>query len=231
MKQGVSHLEMVLAFSIFIIAVGGSIFFLQFYRANVEVFAGSDLWVEKLLVSAEDSVMITPFLLNESAIGTGVLIALPLRLPSVPGAVLNQSGTPLASAYQRDLLFFNPQGTGAQFRVVQSSSLSASLPPEDTISLNSSLFTEGATTTREMMTIAHLRELQERLVRDSSATLTELGLPSTLSVSLSFSAPSLSLPALVIPPTDREVRTSTQRVEVLTEEGSFIFGTVQITLW
>ena len=90
MRRGINQLEMVLAFIIFIAAIGGSVFFLQTFRAQTDQFAQIDLWVEKLIDSAQDEVTLTVFQLNQTALGTVLFIALPVQEPMQCGRVLSK---------------------------------------------------------------------------------------------------------------------------------------------
>ncbi len=230
MRRGINQLEMVLAFIIFIAAIGGSVFFLQTFRAQTDQFAQIDLWVEKLIDSAQDEVTLTVFQLNQTALGTVLFIALPVQEPMLSSTLTRDNGTAVLNDHQGTSIIVAPSGH-TRLTLVQSASVRESDASLSDVAIDPSYFIAGAPSLRNVLTETRLHALQTNLTTSPTAILASLGLPLSLSVDFDFSAPGIQINSSLIPPGDREVRTVTRRVELMTTNGTFIFGTLQVTLW
>lgn len=231
MRRGINQLEMVLAFLIFIGAIAGSVFFLQTFRAQTEQFSQAEVWVDSLQKAMEDEVIVTSFLLNRTSIGTLTTLTFNISNPSLPTVLVNASNALIPSGHAKTHLSFNLNKTSTNKGFIIQS---RSLIEQEGSSSNSPIpgtYLLSAPTTRQIVTETRIRTLQEQLTTSQAATLTSLGLPPSLTIRLAFSAPGVSIASTLAPPQDREVRTITRRVELMTKEGTFIFGTLQIALW
>jgi hypothetical protein len=222
-----NQLEMVLAFVIFITVVGASIFFLQTYRGQHDAFAQGEHWTDMLITSLEEEVLRTPFLLNQSAIGALTLIAVPLPDSSLPTMLLNASEQKVMSDHQPTLLMFNPQEVGERGYIVQSSAFTEEATSFGDMNPIPNTYTLGTTQREKTLTEQKLVTFQGAMQQKAS----EAGVPASVTVSVSFTGPGLLLASPLAPPNDRDVRTITRRVQLVTAEGSFIFGTLEVKLW
>jgi hypothetical protein len=228
MKRGMSHIEMVFAFLLFIGAAGFAVFLLRTVLIQQEIDIQSDLLLERIMQQLSAPVTKQLFVLNVS-IATPYY-ALPAPVSSVPVRVLSLEGTPLRASHQGTLLIVE-RGAGTSLYLISSEELDR-LPSDNLLPLQPGTGTYGAPREEQLLTERQIEAFAQTYLTSYASLTQTLALPPTITFSFIVANETGVIgKGAQEPPRGVSVQSSRQRRAFIYKDGREAFVSIEVRVW
>lgn len=229
MKRGMSHIEMVLAFVLFIGAAGFAVFLLRASLTQQEADIQSDILLERIIQQLSTSVTKQLFVVNVTLVEPYYTLTLPSN-PSLPLRVVSLQGIPIQAAQQGTTLTIAREG-GTSIYLLSSAGLTP-LPSNVLLPTQPGTGTFGAEREEQMVSEQAAHLLAQQYVSSYPSLQQSLALPFGITFSFRITNGTGTLAEGVQqPPRGVNVQASTQRRALLHTDGREAFVTVEVRAW